>query len=133
MTIYYENDTITNKLLWQNEKTEDFRQTLILHSDLYTETLSNFDTANPSDSLDTFADSFSDLLFKDAFNHLGKTQTHDNNHNSSFRPNKPNEWYNNDCKSANNDCKSAKYDFANATRSYKQNKSHENKLNFVLL
>ena len=55
---------------------------------------------------------------------LEKKYTNNKTHNSSHPSNKSNKWY-------NNDCKTAKQDFANATRSYKQNKSHENKLNFV--
>ena len=122
----YENDTetYTNKLLWQNEKAEDFRQTLISNMNLYTETLSDFDTLNPIDPLDAVVGSFSNLLFNDAFSHFGKKYTNNKTHNSSHTSNKSNKWY-------NNDCETAKQDFANATRSYKQNKSHENKLNFV--
>ena len=122
----YENttETSTNKILWQAERTQDFRQTLISHLDMYNEMLSDFDTANPIDSLDTVVNSFSNLLFNNAFDHFGKTHTHGKTRNPSSRPNQFNEWY-------NNDCKSAKQDFINATRSYKQNKSHENKTNFV--
>ena len=51
-----ETETPINKLIWQDDKIEDFRQTLISNIDLYADTLSVFDTTNPIDSLDTAVD-----------------------------------------------------------------------------
>ena len=118
-----QTETSTEKLLWQNDRANNFRQTLISNIDSYNEVLSNFDSINPIDSLDTVVGSFSNLLFNDAFSHFGKTYTQNKKCNSSLNS-KSNEWY-------NNDCKTAKQEFTDATRTYKQNKSHENKINFV--
>ena len=74
------------------------------------------DNSNTLDSVDQAVDKFSTLLFNDAFQHFGVTESNINRNNRTCY--KQNEWYNG---------KTAKRNFMHANKLYKQNKTVENK------
>ena len=54
------------------------------------------DNSNTLDSVDQAVDKFSTLLFNDAFQHFGVTESNINRNNRICY--KQNEWYNDNCK-----------------------------------
>ena len=84
----------------------------------YNEMSAMLDNSNTLDSVDQAVDKFSTLLFNDAFQHFGVTESNINRNNRICY--KQNEWY-------NDNCKTAKRNFMHANKLYKQNKTVKNK------
>ena len=113
-----ESHSSIKKLKWSCDKIEGFRQTLRENHMCYNEVSAMLDNSNTLDSVDQAVDKFSTLLFNDAFQHFGVTESNINRNNRTCY--KQNEWY-------NDKCKTAKRNFMHANKLYKQNKTVENK------
>ena len=93
-----ESHSSIKKLKWSCDKIEGFRQTLRENHMCYNEVSAMLDNSNTLDSVDQAVDKFSTLLFNDAFQHFGVTESNINRNNRTCY--KQNEWYNDKCKTA---------------------------------
>ncbi|MEW8545054.1 MAG: reverse transcriptase family protein [Candidatus Thiodiazotropha sp.] len=118
-----ESDNTINRLIWQCDKVDNFRETLLSNRDLYNEVVLLLDdSADAPESVNNAVEKFSNLLFDDAYSHFGVNSSYScNRHVFS---NKQNAWY-------NDKCRNAKQKFSEASSLYKKNKSEERKRNLV--